>query len=81
LDLSIINHVYNKRERFFKFRKAYPNNTIYVGDLIVLIKGWESIRIVVKTPTLLKYKTLNLYNIAYIPFFNINIIALYRLIK
>jgi hypothetical protein len=81
LDLGATNHVYNKRERFSEFRKAYPNDTIYAGDLIVLIKGWGSVRIVVKTLTLLKYKILDLYNVAYILFFNMNIVALYRLIK
>jgi hypothetical protein len=39
LDLGVTNHVYNKRERFSKFRKAYPDDTIYAGDLIVPIKG------------------------------------------
>jgi hypothetical protein len=81
LDLGVTNHVYNKRERFSKFRKAYSDNTIYAGDSIVPIKGWGSVRIIVKTLTLLKYRILNLYNIAYIPFFNTNIVALYRLIK
>jgi hypothetical protein len=39
LDLSAINYVYNKRERFSEFRKAYLDDIIYTGDLIVLIKG------------------------------------------
>jgi hypothetical protein len=81
LDLGTTDYVYNKRERFSEFRKAYPDDTIYAGDSIVLIKGWGSIRIVVKTLTLLKYRILDLYDIAYILSFNINIVALYRLIK
>jgi hypothetical protein len=81
LDLGIIDYVYNKRERFSEFRKAYLDDTIYAGDLIVPIKGWGSVRIVVKIPTLLKYRTLDLYNVAYISSFNMNIVALYRLIK
>ena len=38
LDLGVINHVYNKRERFSKFRKAYPDDIIYTRDLIIPIK-------------------------------------------
>jgi hypothetical protein len=49
--------------------------------LIVLIKGWGSVRIVVKTPTLLKYRILDLYDVAYILSFNMNIVALHRLMK
>jgi hypothetical protein len=81
LDSGATDHIYNKRERFSEFRKAHPDDTIYAGDSIVPIEGWGSIRIVVKTPTLLKYRTLDLHDVAYIPSFNTNIVALHRLMK
>jgi hypothetical protein len=81
LDSGATDHVCNKRERFSEFRKAHPDDTMYAGDSIVPIEGWGSVRIVVKTLTLLKYRILDLYDVAYIPSFNMNIVALYRLMK
>jgi hypothetical protein len=75
LDLGATYYVCNNKSRFTNFRLAIKDNKLYISKSIILIKGFNTILVIVTTLKLKQY-TLYLHNIVLILLFYINIALL-----
>jgi hypothetical protein len=75
LDLRATYYVYNNKLRFTNFRLAIEDNKLYISKSVILIKGFNTILVIVTTLELKQY-TLYLHNIVLILLFYISIALL-----
>ena len=75
MDLKATYYIYNNKLRFTNFKLAIKDNKLYINKSVILIKGFNTILVIVTTLKLKQY-TLYLYNIVLILLFYINIVLL-----
>jgi hypothetical protein len=75
LDLRATYYIYNNKLRFTNFRLVIEDNKLYINKSVILIKGFNTILVIVITLELKQY-TLYLYNIVIILLFYISIALL-----
>jgi hypothetical protein len=75
LDLRATYYIYNNKLRFTNFRLVIEDNKLYINKSVILIKGFNTILVIVITLELKQY-TLYLYNIVLILLFYISIALL-----
>jgi hypothetical protein len=75
LDLKETYYVYNNKLRFTNFRLVIKDNKLYINKSVILIKGFNTILVIVTTLELKQY-TLYLHNIVLILLFYISIALL-----
>jgi hypothetical protein len=75
LDLEATYYICNNKLRFTNFRLVIKDNKLYINKSIILIKGFNTILVIVTTLKLKQY-TLYLYNIVLILLFYTNIALL-----
>jgi hypothetical protein len=49
LDLRVTYYVYNNKLRFTNFRLAIKDNKLYINKSIILIKGFNTVLVIVTT--------------------------------
>ena len=75
MDLKVTYYIYNNKLKFTNFRLAIKDNKLYINKSVILIKGFNTILVIVTIIELKQY-TLYLYNMVLILLFYINIALL-----
>jgi hypothetical protein len=76
LDSRATCYIYNNKSRFIDFRLPIDDNVLYINKSIILIKGFETILIIVTTLEEPKQYTIYLYNMVLISLFYISVASL-----
>lgn len=77
LDSGATDHVANDRSRFTGFTDAQEGEYLVAGSDLAPIIGWGNVKITFQTPS--GPREFELYNTAYIPTFNVNVVSYNRL--
>jgi hypothetical protein len=76
LDFRATYYIYNNKLRFMDFRLPIDDDVLYTSKSVILIKGFETILIIVTTLEEPKQYTIYLYNIVLILLFYISVASL-----
>jgi hypothetical protein len=76
LDSRATYHVCNNKLRFIDFRLPMDDDVLYIGESVILIKGFKTILVIVTTLEEPKQYTMYLYNVVLILLFYISVASL-----
>ena len=73
LDFKATCYIYNNKLRFIDFRLPIDDNVLYISKSIILIKGFETVLVIVTILEEPKQYIIYLYNVVLISLFYISI--------
>ena len=76
LDFRATYYIYNNKLRFIDFRLLIDDDVLYISESVILIKGFETVLVIVITLKELKQYTIYLYNMVLILLFYISVASL-----
>ena len=76
LDSKATCYIYNNKLRFIDFRLPTDDNVLYISKSIILIKGFETVLVIITTLEEPKQYTVYLYNMVLILLFYISVASL-----
>lgn len=77
LDSGATDHVANNRDRFSSFTDAQEGEALVAGSDLAPIKGWGTVKITLQCEG--KTREFELYGVAFIPTFNVNVVSYSKL--